>query len=87
MMLNNSSGLISQLLFNHSFIIEVMPPLKKVHMILYILIVIYTIFALLCLGTGMSLIMVYNSFISGMVIGIIGIILLVCLIPMCKGFK
>ncbi|MEG0593158.1 MAG: hypothetical protein RR512_07560 [Coprobacillus sp.] len=52
-----------------------------------ILIVIYAIFALLCLGTGMSLTMVYNSFISGMVIGVIGIILLICLIPMCKGFK
>ena len=39
------------------------------------------------LGFGMCLVMVWNSLVYGIVLGIIGIILLLCLIPMVKGLK
>ncbi len=41
----------------------------------------------LLLGIGMCFCMVWNKMILGIVIGIIGIILLLCLIPLVKGFK
>lgn len=50
--------------------------------------VIYGIFSALVLGVGMSMIMVMeNMMILGIVIGIVGIVLLLCLIPMCLGLK
>lgn len=39
------------------------------------------------LGVGMCLTMVFGKFILGIVIGIIGILILLCLIPLCKGLK
>lgn len=39
------------------------------------------------LGVGMCLTMVYNQFVSGIAIGIAGIIFLLGLIPLCKGLK
>ncbi len=41
----------------------------------------------LTLGTGMCLTMVWNNLVFGIGIGLIGIILLLCLIPICKGLK
>lgn len=38
-------------------------------------------------GIGMCMVMVWNSMVLGIVIGIVGIILLLCLIPMVKGLK
>lgn len=52
-----------------------------------IFITFFGIFAVLCFGVGMSLTMVYNYIPIGIGIGLIGIILMVCLIPMVKGFK
>lgn len=50
--------------------------------------VIYGIFASLVLGVGMCMIMVYeNMMIPGIVVGIVGIVLLLLLIPMCIGIK
>jgi len=50
--------------------------------------VIYGIFASLVLGVGMSMIMAFEGMmIYGIVVGIVGIILLLLLIPMCLGFK
>ncbi|MBR2402919.1 MAG: hypothetical protein IKB01_09180 [Lachnospiraceae bacterium] len=50
--------------------------------------VIYGIFASLVLGAGMSMIMAFEGMmIYGIVVGIVGIILLLLLIPMCLGFK
>lgn len=49
--------------------------------------ILFGVFAVLCFGVGMSLTMVYNSIAIGVAIGGIGIILLICLIPMIKGFK
>ena len=48
----------------------------------------YGIIASLVLGAGMSMVMVFEGMmIQGIVIGIVGIVLLLFLIPMCLGFK
>lgn len=39
------------------------------------------------LGFGMSLVMVWGHFIIGIVLGIIGILVLMCMLPVLKGFK
>lgn len=39
------------------------------------------------LGFGMCLVMVWNNLVMGIVLGIAGIVLLLCLIPMVKGLK
>lgn len=50
--------------------------------------VIYGIFASLVLGVGMSMIMAFESMmLAGIAVGIVGIVLLLCLIPMCIGIK
>lgn len=41
----------------------------------------------LLLGVGMCLIMVWGNMIFGIVVGIVGIIALLCLIPLCVGLK
>ena len=41
----------------------------------------------LTLGVGMCLTMVWSNMILGIVIGIVGIVLLLCLSPLAKGFK
>ena len=41
----------------------------------------------LTLGVGMCLTMVWSNMVLGIVIGIVGIVLLLCLIPLTKGFK
>lgn len=45
----------------------------------------FGIIGALALGIGMSLTMVWNEMVPGIVVGIIGIVLLLCLIPLCKG--
>jgi hypothetical protein len=48
----------------------------------------YGVLSALVLGLGMSLVMVFEGMmILGMVIGVIGIIMLLFLIPMCVGLK
>lgn len=50
--------------------------------------VIYGIFAALIFGVGMSMTMVFeNMMIQGIIVGIIGIVLILCLIPICVGLK
>lgn len=50
--------------------------------------VIYGIFAALIFGVGMSMTMVFeNMMIQGILVGIIGIVLILCLIPICVGLK
>ncbi len=44
-------------------------------------------FASLVLGVGMCMIMVFNMMIPGIIVGVVGIALLLCLIPMCIGLK
>ena len=41
----------------------------------------------LLLGVGMCLTMVWSNMILGIVVGLVGIVLLLCLIPLAKGFK
>ncbi len=48
----------------------------------------YGVLSALVLGVGMSMVMVFEGMmILGMVIGVIGIIMLLFLIPMCVGLK
>lgn len=49
--------------------------------------VLFGIAGALVLGLGMCLIMVWNKMLLGILVGIIGIILLLCLIPLCIGLK
>lgn len=50
--------------------------------------VLYGIIASLVLGVGMSMIMVFEGMlIQGIIVGIVGIVLLLFLIPMCVGLK
>ena len=41
----------------------------------------------LALGVGMCFCMVWNQMIAGIIIGLVGILILMCLIPLCKGLK
>ena len=48
----------------------------------------YCVVSLLVLGTGMSMIMVFDGLmIPGMIVGVVGIVLLLGLIPVFKGLK
>ncbi|MDE6709201.1 MAG: hypothetical protein K2J76_01790, partial [Oscillospiraceae bacterium] len=51
-------------------------------------IVLYGILSTIVFGVGMCMTMVWsNLMLPGIIIGIIGIVLLLCLIPMIKGIK
>ncbi len=52
----------------------------------FVAIILGTIGAL-AFGVGMCLTMVWSHMMIGIVVGIVGIILLLCLIPMTKGLK
>ena len=41
----------------------------------------------LALGVGMCMVMVWDMLVYGIVVGLVGIVLLLCLIPMVKGLK
>ena len=49
--------------------------------------VLFGVFGALVLGAGMCMILVWNMMLPGILVGIVGIILLLCLIPMCIGLK
>ena len=49
--------------------------------------VIYGTVSALVLGLGMCMIMVWNMMLWGILVGIVGIVMLLCLIPMCIGLK
>lgn len=49
--------------------------------------VLLVVFGALLLGVGMCLTMVWNHYLAGIVIGLIGIVALLCLIPLVKGIK
>ena len=48
---------------------------------------IYSVIAALVLGTGMALCLVAEKIVLGTLIGLLGIIMLISLIPMIKGIK
>ena len=47
----------------------------------------YGVVSALVMGLGMCLIMVWNLFVVGIIIGVVGIVMLLFLIPMFLGFK
>ena len=47
----------------------------------------YATISALVLGVGMAMILEMEMMLWGVVVGIVGIIMLLCLIPMCVGFK
>ena len=49
--------------------------------------VIYIIISCLILGIGMCFCLIWNNFFYGIIIGLIGIVMLLFLIPMFKGLK
>ena len=49
--------------------------------------VIYGVISSLVLGVGMCMIMVFDMMLPGILVGIVGIVMLLCLIPMCIGLK
>lgn len=50
--------------------------------------VLYGVFSSLVLGLGMCMVMVFEGMmVTGIIVGIVGIVMLLCLIPMCLGFK
>lgn len=48
---------------------------------------IYAVIAVLVLGIGMCMCLVWEQIVWGTLIGLLGIVMLVCLIPMIKGIK
>lgn len=49
--------------------------------------VLYGIFSVLVLGVGMCLCLVWQKIVWGTLVGLLGIIMLIALIPMIKGIK
>ncbi len=49
--------------------------------------IIYGVISALILGLGMSMVMVWKLMLIGIILGVIGIIMLIFLIPMLVGFK
>lgn len=49
--------------------------------------VLFGIVAALTLGVGMCMVMVWNMLIQGILVGLVGIALLLCLIPIVKGLE
>ena len=49
--------------------------------------VLFGVLAVLVLGVGMCLIMVWEQMLLGILVGVVGIVLLLCLIPLCAGLK
>lgn len=52
-----------------------------------VLIVLLGIVGTLALGVGMCMTMVWGIMINGILVGIVGIVILLALIPICKGIK
>ena len=52
-----------------------------------ILRILYGIIAVLILGVGMCMCMVWQNYIWGTIIGLAGIVMLIAIIPMIKGLK
>lgn len=52
-----------------------------------IAITLFGVLATVIFGVGMCMAMVWNMMAPGIIVGMVGIILLICLIPICKGLK
>ena len=49
--------------------------------------ILYGILAVLILGVGLCMCLVWQNFIWGTIVGLVGLLMLLCLIPMIKGLK
>ncbi|MBQ3163127.1 MAG: hypothetical protein IJC02_01085 [Lachnospiraceae bacterium] len=49
--------------------------------------VLYGIVAAIVFGVGMAMVMAFDMMIPGIIVGVVGIVLLLFLIPMCVGLK
>ena len=47
----------------------------------------FGVLATVVFGVGMCMTMIWNMMVPGIIVGIVGIVLLLCLIPICKGLK
>lgn len=47
----------------------------------------FGVLAAVVFGIGMCMVMVWEMMVPGMIVGIVGIVLLLCLIPICKGLQ
>ena len=47
----------------------------------------FGVLAAVVFGIGMGMTMVWNMMVPCIIVGIVGIVLLLCLIPICKGLK
>lgn len=47
----------------------------------------FGVLAAVVFGVGMCMVMIWDMMVPGIIIGIVGIVLLLCLIPICKGLK
>ena len=47
----------------------------------------FGILATVVFGVGMCMTMIWNMMVPGIIVGIVGIVLPICLIPICKGLK
>lgn len=45
------------------------------------------VFGAIVFGVGMCMTMVWNILVPGVIVGLVGIVLLLCLIPVIKGLK
>ena len=50
-------------------------------------ITLYSIFSTAVFGAGMCMVLVASQMVWGIIVGVVGIVLLLCLIPICKGLK
>lgn len=50
-------------------------------------ITLYSIFSAAVFGIGMCMVLVSSQMMWGIIVGVVGIVLLLCLIPICKGLK
>ena len=48
---------------------------------------IYSVLGVIVMGVGMCLCMVWNNFVLGTIVGLVGIIMLLSLIPIIRGIK
>ena len=53
----------------------------------YVLRAIYIVVSVLVLGTGMCMCLVFEQIVWGTLVGLLGIVMLIALIPMIKGIK
>ena len=49
--------------------------------------ILYSIVAVLAFGTGMCMCLIWQKFVWGTLVGLLGIVMLIALIPMIKGIK